>query len=91
MDQVGPDTVLAAILRLLDRAQGEKPRLAQLADRAAAGFTAAVLAVAALTALYWWQHDASRWLPITVAVLVITCPCALSLATPTALTARARL
>ncbi len=87
VDQVGPDTVLAAILRLLDRAQGEKPRLAQLADRAAAGFTAAVLAVAALTALYWWQHDASRWLPITVAVLVITCPCALSLATPTALTA----
>ena len=47
----------------------------------------AVLVVAALTALYWWQHDASRWLPITVAVLVITCPCALSLATPMALTA----
>ena len=46
-----------------------------------------MLVVAALTALYWWQHDASRWLPITVAVLVITCPCALSLATPTALTA----
>ena len=85
--QVGPDTVLSSILRLLDRAQTEKPRLAQLADRAAAGFTAAVLVVAALTALYWWQHDASRWLPITVAVLVITCPCALSLATPTALTA----
>ncbi len=87
VDRVGPDTVLAAILRLLDRAQSEKPRLAQLADRAAAGFTAVVLAVAALTALYWWQHDTSRWLPITVAVLVITCPCALSLATPTALTA----
>ena len=85
--QVGPDTVLSSILRLLDRAQTEKPRLAQLADRAAAGFTVAVLVVAALTALYWWQHDASRWLPITVAVLVITCPCALSLATPTALTA----
>ncbi len=87
VDQVGPDTVLAAILRLLDRAQSEKPRLAQLADRAAAGFTAAVLVVAALTALYWWRHDPALWLPITVAVLVITCPCALSLATPTALSA----
>ena len=85
--QVGPDTVLSSILRLLDRAQTEKPRLAQLADRAAAGLTAAVLVVATLTALYWWQQDATRWLPITVAVLVITCPCALSLATPTALTA----
>ena len=87
LTQVGADTVLAAILRLLDRAQGEKPRLAQLADRAAAGFTAGVLVVAALTALYWWRHDPALWLPITVAVLVITCPCALSLATPTALSA----
>ncbi len=87
LTQVGSDTVLAAILRLLDRAQTEKPRLALLADRAAAWFAGAVLVVAALTALYWWQRDPSLWLPITVAVLVITCPCALSLATPTALTA----
>ncbi|TAM47546.1 MAG: cadmium-translocating P-type ATPase [Gammaproteobacteria bacterium] len=85
--QVGADTVLAAILRLLDRAQTEKPHLALLADRAAAWFTGAVLIVAALTALYWWWHNPVLWLPITVAVLVITCPCALSLATPTALTA----
>ncbi len=85
--QVGADTVLASILRLLDRAQTEKPRLALLADRAAAWFTGAVLVVAALTALWWWQRDPALWLPITVAVLVITCPCALSLATPTALTA----
>ncbi len=87
LTQVGADTVLAAILRLLDRAQTEKPRLALLADRAAAWFTGAVLIVAALTALWWWQRDPAAWLPITVAVLVITCPCALSLATPTALTA----
>ncbi len=87
LTQVGADTVLAAILRLLDRAQTEKPRLALLADRAAAWFTGAVLIVAALTALYWWWHNPALWLPITVAVLVITCPCALSLATPTALTA----
>jgi len=87
LTRVGADTVLAAILRLLDRAQAEKPRLAQLADRAAAGFTGGLLVVAALTALYWWRHDPALWLPITVAVLVITCPCALSLATPTALSA----
>jgi Cu2+-exporting ATPase len=87
LTQVGADTVLAAILRLLDRAQTEKPRLARLADRAAAWFTGAVLVTAALTALWWWRHDPALWLPITVAVLVITCPCALSLATPTALTA----
>ncbi len=85
--QLGEDTILAAILRLLDRAQTEKPAIARLADRFASWFVAGVLVLAAAVALYWWSAEPARWLPITVAVLVVTCPCALSLATPAALTA----
>jgi Cu2+-exporting ATPase len=87
VEKTGPDTMLSAILRLLDRATAEKPRVAQLADRVAGWFVLAVLGIAALTALYWWRHDPALWLPATVAVLVVTCPCALSLATPVAVTA----
>jgi Cu2+-exporting ATPase len=83
----GEDTVLASILRLLDRAQTEKPAVSQLADRTAAWFVLGVLVLASIAAVYWWQHEPARWLPILVSVLVVTCPCALSLATPTALTA----
>ncbi|MEK7304395.1 MAG: heavy metal translocating P-type ATPase, partial [Pseudomonadota bacterium] len=57
------------------------------ADRAAAWFVARVLLLAAGVALFWYLYDPARWLPITIAVLVVTCPCALSLATPTAITA----
>jgi Cu2+-exporting ATPase len=85
--RVGTDTVLAGILRLLEQAQGEKPAITRIADRVAGWFVSAVLLVAVLTGLYWWQQAPEAWLPIVVAVLVITCPCALSLATPTALSA----
>ena len=87
VEKIGQDTVLSAVLRLLDRAAAEKPRLAQLADRVAGWFVTALLVIAAGVAIAWWQLDPARVLPITVAVLVVTCPCALSLATPTALTA----
>ncbi len=87
VDKTGADTVLSAILRLLDRAQTEKPAIAVAADRAAAWFVARVLLLAAGVALFWYLYDPARWLPITIAVLVVTCPCALSLATPTAITA----
>jgi len=87
VEKTGPDTVLSSILRLLDRASAEKPRMAQLADRIAGGFVVAVLLLAGLVALYWWQQDSPLWLTATIAVLVITCPCALSLATPAAITA----
>ena len=87
IEQVGQDTVLSGILRLLDRAQTEKPRITQLADRTAAWFVFAVLILASSVAVYWWQVDPAHWLPITLSVLVVTCPCALSLATPTAVTA----
>jgi len=87
VEKVGAETVLSAIVRLLDRAQTEKPRLALLADRVAGWFIAAVLLIAAGVALWWLQHDPAAALPITLSVLVVTCPCALSLATPAAIAA----
>lgn len=85
--RTGQDSVLAGILRLLDRAQTEKPALTRLADRTAAWFVLGVLLLAVAVAIAWWWYDPAHWLPVTVAVLVVTCPCALSLATPTAVTA----
>ena len=87
VDKVGADTVLSAIVRLLDRAQTEKPHVALVADRVAAWFVAGLLLLATAVAWYWWQIDPERAFAITLSVLVVTCPCALSLATPVALTA----
>jgi Cu2+-exporting ATPase len=83
---LGPETRLSAIVRLLERAQSEKPRLAQIADRAAQWFLLISLIAAAVIGVMWWQLDPSRAFWIVLAMLVATCPCALSLATPTALT-----
>ncbi|HTN29243.1 MAG TPA: heavy metal translocating P-type ATPase [Pseudomonas sp.] len=84
---LGDDTRLSAIVRLLERAQSEKPRLAELADQVAHWFLIGVLLAAAVVGLVWWQLDSERAFWIVLALLVATCPCALSLATPTALTA----
>ena len=83
---LGADTRLSAIVRLLERAQADKPRIAELADRVAQWFLLIVLGVAAIVGLVWWQIDSERAFWIVLALLVATCPCALSLATPTALT-----
>ena len=83
---LGDSTRLSAIVRLLERAQSDKPRLAELADRVAQWFLFAVLLVASIVGLIWWQLDPSRAFWIVLALLVATCPCALALATPTALT-----
>lgn len=85
--KTGEDTTLSAIVRLLDRAQTEKPAIALSAERAAGWFVARVLLLAVGVALFWLWVEPARWLPITVAVLVVTCPCALALATPVAVTA----
>ncbi len=86
VDKLGADTRLAAIVRLLDRAQSEKPRIGRMADRAAAWFVGLLLIITALVGLAWYAIDPSRMLWIVVSVLVVTCPCALGLATPAALT-----
>ncbi|MDA8384233.1 MAG: heavy metal translocating P-type ATPase [Betaproteobacteria bacterium] len=87
VDGAGEHTVLAGIVRMLDRAQAEKPRVAELADRVAGYFTAGLLVIVAATAIAWWLLDPAKMFPITLAVLVVTCPCALSLAAPAALAA----
>ncbi len=89
VEEVGEGTRLSAIIHLMERAAAEKPRIVELADRVASYFVAALLAVAAAVAVGWYLHDPSRALWITVSVLVVTCPCALSLATPIALTVAA--
>lgn len=83
---LGDATRLSAIVRLLERAQSEKPRLAEIADRVAQWFLLFILIAAAVVGLAWWQIDSGRAFWVVLALLVATCPCALALATPTALT-----
>ncbi len=89
VEATGAATRLSAIVALMERAATEKPRLVEMADRIAGIFVWGVLLVALLTAIGWGWGDPSRALWITVSVLVVTCPCALSLATPIALTVAA--
>ena len=85
--RVGQDSTLAAVSRLLERARASRPRVADVADRVAAWFVGAVLLLALVVGLYWLRVDPTRAFPTVLAVLVVTCPCALSLATPAALAA----
>ena len=83
----GDETVLGGVLRRSEQAARERPAIAELADRAAAWFIGGVLVLAIGVAVAWLLHDPSRMIPVLVSVLVVTCPCALSLATPAAMTA----
>lgn len=84
---IGSDTVLSGIVKLVDQAQGSKLPVQKLVDRISARFVPAVGGIAALTFVGWALsgHPVSRALAHSVAVLLIACPCALGLATPTAI------
>lgn len=85
--KVGKDTVLAQIIRVVEEAQGSKPPIQRLADRVAGIFVPVVLGVAVITFLIWLlaAGNLTMGLISAVAVLVIACPCAMGLATPTAI------
>lgn len=83
---MGQGTRLAAIEQLVQEAEQQRPRQVALADFIAARFVGAVLTLAALTGVAWYWLDPSRAFWIALSVLVVSCPCALSLATPTVLT-----
>jgi Cu2+-exporting ATPase len=85
--RAGQATSLAALRRLVDDAGRERPRIVEMANRIAVAFLWIVLGVTAATVVGWWWLDPSQALPAAVAVLVATCPCALSLAAPAALSA----
>lgn len=87
VDKVAKDSTLAALIRLIERAGQGKPVITQWADRVAAWFVAGLLLLAVAVFWFWLWHDASRAWPVAIAVLVVSCPCALSLATPSALAA----
>lgn len=86
---IGEGSVLSGILDTLERASAEKPAVARAADKVAAWFAPGVLALAAVVGVYWWGRGAADYLGIAVSVLVVACPCALSLATPSAMSAAA--
>lgn len=85
--KLGDDSVLSSIQRLIEEAQHNKPEIAKLADKIATWFISILLSIAAIVAYYWYNTDPTQWIEITIATLVVSCPCALSLATPTAITA----
>lgn len=80
------DSRVAAIIKMLDKAQSQKPRTVLIADKVASYFVAAVLLVSLVVGVIWYFIDPTMIFPVILSVLVVTCPCALSLATPTALT-----
>ena len=79
---IGADTALAHIVALVEEAQGTKAPVQRLADRIVPWFVAATIGLALLTFLYWVRSDFDTALLAAVSVLIITCPCALGLATP---------
>jgi len=89
LETIGESTQYGQIVNLINQAAIEKPRLSQLADRVARPFLFFVILSAAVAAALLWHIDPARALMTAAAVLIVTCPCALSLATPAAMLASA--
>lgn len=89
VERTGDATRYGEIVALMERASVEKPHIARVADRIASPFLLAVVLAAAGAAWWWWPQGPAQALGIAVAVLIVTCPCALSLATPAATLAAA--
>lgn len=89
IEQVGASTRYAQIVSLMESVALSKPSMALLVDRWAKPFLMAVLLASLGSAIYWWPRDPAHALMVAVAVLIVTCPCALSLATPAAMLATA--
>ncbi len=87
VESVGVDTMLSGIQRMIDKVKLDKSPIAQLADRIASRFIIAVLMIVAGVAVLWFFRSPEHWLEIALASLIVTCPCALSLATPTVISA----
>ena len=84
------DSTVSVMGRMLLKSQTHRSRYTRLSERYAGWFVAVVLVVASLTALWWASHNVTMLFPATLAVLVISCPCALSLATPAAIASSSR-
>jgi Cu2+-exporting ATPase len=89
IEALGDSTRYAQIVALMDHASLVKPRLALLADRMARPFLLGVLLAAGAAGAWWWSQSPAQALMVAVSVLIVTCPCALSLATPAAMLAAA--
>ncbi len=81
----GAETRLGGIVEMAARADADRAPVVRIADRAAGWFVLGVLALAVVGGAYWWSHDPSRVFDVVVSLLVVSCPCALGLATPVAL------
>ncbi len=86
VSKTNSDSFLTNLIRLSESAQAHKPKIAKLSDSIAQYFVALILVTSVATACYWYIHNPEHAFWIALSVLVATCPCALSLATPTALT-----
>ncbi len=86
VEKTGGETGYAAIERLVERGISAKPPIAQIADRLASYFVFVVLVLSIVVGGFWWSYQPENAIWVVLSILVVTCPCALSLATPVALT-----